>query len=156
MHKAEQENCIIHPRASSVKQAEGETLEDQEKLGRILASSNNWKVVAVFGWIHSGRKTEREDMEEVIAYIKKSEVKISHYITKGIDRFTRLGGTEYMRFKSELEKLGMQVWDTEGIIQQKGTTWLIWLMTFTTGHTIHQVKVQKWHERKTQKMTEEE
>ena len=119
MHKAEQENCIIHPRASSVKQAEGETLEDQEKLGRILASSNNWKVVAVFGWIHSGRKTEREDMEEVIAYIKKSEVKISHYITKGIDRFTRLGGTEYMRFKSELEKLGMQVWDTEGIIQQK-------------------------------------
>ncbi len=94
-------------------------MEDQEALGRLLAGRNHWKVIEVFGWIHSGRKTEREDFEEVLTYIKKSKVKIHHYITKGLDRFTRLGVPEYLRFKAELENLGVQVWDTEGIIQPK-------------------------------------
>lgn len=118
----ERKNCIIGCRVSDEIQLKGGSLEDQEVVGRMLADRNGWNVVKVFRKPHSATTTNRDDIDEVIAYVKSCKVPIHYYIFKCIDRFTRGGFTEYERLKNKLEAVGVQIIDTYGIIQPKRNT----------------------------------
>lgn len=114
--------CIIDCRVSDPQQLKGGSLEDQEMAGRMKAEELGATVAMVFRKPHSATTTERDDFEEVKAYIKASKKRISFYIIKSIDRFTRAGYTEYLRLKDELEELGVTVVDCNGVIQPKINT----------------------------------
>ena len=116
------EHCVIHCRVSHPKQTQGVSLEEQEIIGRGVASRKGWNVLKVFSYPYSGRKEDRRDFDEVIEYIKKSKTKVSHYVFKGFDRFTRCGVPAYLKLKARLEKLGVTVVDSYGLIQPKMNT----------------------------------
>src|SRR3989344_2689859 len=122
MPKEDSQNCIIDCRVSDEIQLKGGSLEDQEVVGRRFAERNGWNILKVFRKPHSATTTERDDLTEILHFIKTSKKPVHHYIFKCIDRFTRAGYPEYEKLKSEIEKLGVQVWDTYGIIQQKKNT----------------------------------
>ncbi|MCE9628783.1 MAG: recombinase family protein [Candidatus Vogelbacteria bacterium] len=109
--------AIIDCRVSDPQQLKGGSLEDQEVIGRATAMRYNATVAHVFRKPHSATTTERDDLDEVIDFIKKYPHQIHYYIFKCIDRFTRAGYPEYERRKAELEKLGVQIIDSYGVIQ---------------------------------------
>ena len=123
MRKIEaQEIAIIDCRVSDPAQLKGGSLELQEMAGRMLAEKNNWIIDKVFRKSHSATTTERDDIEEVLKYVKKRKkegVLIKHYISKSLDRFTRMGDEVYWPMKRMLESEGMELIDTTGIIQPK-------------------------------------
>ncbi len=114
--------AVIDCRVSDPQQLKGGSLENQEMAGRFLAERQGWIVDKVFRKPHSATTTERDDIEEIIAYAKsrkKAGVVISKYIFKSIDRFTRMGAPEYWPLKDKLEREGIVLADTTGIIQPK-------------------------------------
>ena len=123
LNNLDRKNCIIHARVSSSKQAQdGDSLEGQIKIGERFAESRGWNVLAKFEEPFSGRKTNRPKFLEIIEFIKKSKEPVHYYICKSIDRFTRLGVPEYLYLKEEIEKLGVEVIDSYGVIQPKRNT----------------------------------
>lgn len=118
----EMKNAIIDCRVSDEIQLKGGSLDDQETLGRVTAERLGASVIKVFRNPHSGTTTLREDRKEIITYIKQSEHPIHFFIFKCIDRFTRAGFSEYEKLKTELEKLGVRLVDSYGIIQEKQNT----------------------------------
>ena len=123
MTERKRENCIIHCRVSTAKQAkEGDSLEAQEIIGRGVASRNDWRVLRVFHEPYSGRKDQRPLISDIVAFIKRSPKPVHHYIFKGIDRLTRAGVVEYERLKGRIERLGVVVVDSYGLIQPKRNT----------------------------------
>ena len=121
-HDTQKENCVIDARVSDRIQVQGDSLENQEMLGRILADRRGWNIVKVFSKTHSATTSVRDDLDEIKEYIRASKVPINHYICKSIDRLTRMGYPEYVKLKEELEAMNVQVWDTYGIIQPKQNT----------------------------------
>lgn len=114
--------CIIDCRVSDPQQLKGGSLEDQAVAGQFVADKNGWIVDKIFRKPHSATTIERDDFEELFAYIlaqRKKGIRISKYICKTIDRFTRMGAVEYIRLKDRLEGLGVDLVDTTGIIQPK-------------------------------------
>ena len=125
MKTEEQIFCIIDCRVSDPQQLKGGSLKDQEAAGRYLAQKNGWIVDQVFRKPHSATTNERDDIEDALSYIrqrKQAGIKISKFITKNIDRFTRMGGVEYWYLKEKLEQLSVELVDTTGIIQPKKNT----------------------------------
>lgn len=114
--------AIIDCRVSDQQQLKGGSLDDQEALGRVTAERLNASVVKVFRSPHSGTTTERDDLEEKIQFIKGCEKPIHFYIFKCIDRFTRAGFSEYEKLKTTLEKLGVQLIDSYGVIRPRQNT----------------------------------
>lgn len=117
--------CIIDCRVSDKSQLKGDSLELQELAGRVLADKNGWMVDKVFRKPHSATTNERDDIEEALSYIrkrKKEGIKITKYITKSLDRFTRLGDRAYWPLKEKLEAEEIELVDTTGIIQPKRNT----------------------------------
>ncbi len=120
--KDSKEYCVIDCRVSDPIQLKGGSLDDQEMASRMVAEKNSWVVDFVFKKSHSATTTERDDFDDVISYIikrRKQGIKISKYICKTIDRFTRMGAIEYIALKTKLEELGVDLVDTTGIIQPK-------------------------------------
>ena len=118
-------NCVVQCRVSSIKQTEGESLERQEKSIRSFIANRGWSIVPggkVWSTAISGRKTDRKDFEEILAFIKKHPGLVDYYIFRSIDRATRAGNGEYERMKAELGKCGVSMIDTNGIIQPKINT----------------------------------
>ena len=114
-------NCVGQCRTSTLKQQqEGDSLDVQEASIRGMAEANGWNIVPnnqVWRTAISGRKTERDDFEEILAFIKAHPGLVDFYVFRCIDRATRAGSGEYLRMKSELEKCCVQMVDTYGIIQ---------------------------------------
>ena len=119
-------NCVAQCRVSSKKQSqEGESLENQEKTIRNFVAKKEWHIVPndkVWSTAISGRKTDREDFEEILAFIKANPGLVQYYVFRSIDRATRAGGEEYARMKRELAKQGVQMIDTCGVIQPTRNT----------------------------------
>lgn len=116
-------NCIIYCRVSSAKQAqEGESLDDQEKVCRAIAERNSLEVAKVFKEQFSGRKEDRPVIEDIFAFIKKNPNKISVLIFRAIDRFSRNGTLGYESLKQRLADYGVQLIDSNGIIQPSKNT----------------------------------
>ncbi len=119
----EQGNCLIYCRVSTGKQAiEGESIETQEAICQTLADRENLKVLRTFRDHFSGRKEIRPAFEEIFAYIKTSPKKIDTLIFRAIDRFTRNGTIGYEILKDRLSKMGVDIIDTNGIIQPSKNT----------------------------------
>ncbi len=117
--------CVIDCRVSDPSQLKGDSLDDQEKLGRQFAERSGWIVAEVFKKPHSGTTKERQDFEEVKMYIRSrihTDKPIKKYIIKCIDRATRAGYVVYERMKRELAELGVQMCDVYGIIQPERNT----------------------------------
>lgn len=120
-----QEIAIIDCRVSDPAQLKGGSLELQEIAGRMLAEKNHWQVDKVFKKPHSATTTERDDIEDILKYVKKRKkegVIIKHYICKSLDRFTRMGDEGYWAMKRMLEAEGVNLVDTTGIVQPKRNT----------------------------------
>ncbi len=119
-------NCVGQCRVSSQKQLqEGDSLDVQEASIRRYAEVKGWNIVPnnnVWKTAISGRKTERDDFEEILAYIKAHPGTVDFYVFRSIDRATRAGSGELQRMKMELAKCGVQMVDTYGIIQPSVNT----------------------------------
>ena len=119
-------NCVVQCRVSSTKQSgQGESLESQERTIRQFITNRGWHIVPddkVWSTAISGRKTDREDFEEILAYIKAHPGLVQYYIFRSIDRATRAGGEEYSRMKRVLDQEGVQMLDTFGVIQPTQNT----------------------------------
>ncbi len=118
--------CIAHARVSSLKQSsEGESLEVQENTLKRFADLKEFKIFPngqVFKSTISGRKLDRGDFEEIFDLLKKNPGVVKFYIFRSIDRFTRAGTGEYERLKAEFAKYGVQMLDTNGVIQPSKNT----------------------------------
>ena len=115
-----EKNCVVQCRISSLKQQEGESLERQEKGIRKFIADRGWNVVPngkVWSTASSGRKTDREDFEDILAYIKSHPGLVDCYVFKSIDRATRAGNEEYLVMKRRLAEYGVAMIDTNGVIQ---------------------------------------
>ncbi len=119
------QNCIIDTRVSTDKQLAGNGLENQKATCKYFAEARNWNIKHVFAKSYSGRKEEREDFSEILDYIQKTQragIKIDYYLVKGIDRFTRAGASLMLSMQKEIESLGVELVDVEGLIQPKANT----------------------------------
>lgn len=116
------EYCVIDCRVSDPQQLKGGSLDSQEAIGRMVAQKIGAEVLAVFKKPHSATTTERDDFKEIVDFIKSSKKRVGYYIVKSLDRMTREGYPEYLRLKDELEKLGVSIIDSQGVIQQKKNT----------------------------------
>lgn len=118
--------CVIQCRVSSTKQSqEGESLEVQEATLRAFAANRGWTIYPdgkIWGTAISGRKTYRDDFEQILAFVKANPGLISYYVFRSIDRFTRAGGGEYERMTKELARYGVETMDTYGVIQPTKNT----------------------------------
>ena len=121
-----EKNCVAQCRVSSIRQTEGESLERQEESIRKYISDRGWNIVPktarypkgeVWSTAISGRKTDREDFEDILAYIKSHPGLVDHYVFKSIDRATRAGNEEYLQMKRRLAEYGVAMIDTNGVIQ---------------------------------------
>ena len=111
-------NAVLLCRASDLKQIiEGDSLENQVKLGEYYINKQEDTLLRTFKLVESGRKAEREYFEEVIKFCENPKNKVDYILFKDISRFTRSGGQAYAVFKSRLNKNGVDIRDTEGIIQ---------------------------------------
>src|SRR3989338_6780779 len=116
-NETKKEYCIIHCRVSSVKQAnEGESLGVQESICLDIAKRNGWEL-AHDPWLESisGRKA-RTDFDEILKFLDSKPKRVTHYICRSIDRFTRGGTGTYGLMKQELEKRGVEMVDSYGVI----------------------------------------
>jgi hypothetical protein len=119
------EYCVIDCRVSDPSQLEGGSLDDQEIIGRLEAQKLGLKISKVFKKPHSATTSERDDIEEILSYIKGERAKgvnLTKYIAKSIDRMTRMGYPAFLDFKNELEHIGVAIVDAQGIIQPKRNT----------------------------------
>ena len=117
--------CVIDCRVSDPQQLKGGGLDDQELICRMVAKRMgivDENILKIFKKPHSATTTERDDFEEIVDFIKNSEIKVNYYIIKSIDRFTRCGYPEYLKLKAELENVGVRMIDSHGIIQEKINT----------------------------------
>lgn len=115
-----QKNCVGQCRVSSLKQQEGESLERQEGDLRRFIGSKGWSIVPnnnLWSTAISGRKTDREDFEDILAYIKTHPGYVDYYVFKSIDRATRAGSEEYLVMKRRLAEYGVSMIDVNGVIQ---------------------------------------
>ncbi len=112
-------NCIILARVSNpISAKEGNSFENQDIVARRIAKKNGWNVRRVFDEPYSASKGERPFyVEEVLPYLKKHKDEIGFAIVLSIDRFTRSGAFEYEKLKRELERYGVTLIDSHGIIQ---------------------------------------
>jgi len=119
-------NCVVQCRVSSLKQSQdGESLENQEAYLRNFIAKRGWKIVPdgrVWSTAISGRKTDREDFEDIKRFIKANPGMVDCYVFKAIDRFTRAGCGEYEKMKAELAEYGVEMVDMYGIIQASKNT----------------------------------
>lgn len=123
MNNVDQKNCLIYCRVSSVKQSQqGESIEDQEKICRLIVEKNNFNVLRVFKEQCSGRKNERPVMDDVFSFIKSHPNKLNHLIIKSIDRFTRNGTLGYESLTQKLNQYGVSLIDSNSIIQPTKNT----------------------------------
>lgn len=94
----------------------------QEKACLEIAARCGWKL-AHTPWLEafSGRKG-RPIFDEIIAFLDANPGRVGFYIFRSIDRFTRAGSFTYERMKRELAMRGVQMIDSQGVIQPSRNT----------------------------------
>lgn len=111
--------CVIHCRVSTSKQAyEGESLDLQCDICRRIAVTRGWTLLRE-PWKenYSGRKDARPVFDEILAFIDAHPGQVRYYIFRSIDRFTRSGAIEYERMRRAIERRGVELVDSLGLIQ---------------------------------------
>ena len=109
-------NAVGAIRVSSTRQGtEGDSPEAQKEQIERFAASKGFMIKKFFVFMESASK-EQQPMQEAIDYCKDPENRISHFIIKSIDRFTRGGSLPYDLLKSQLEDSQVKLIDIYGII----------------------------------------
>ena len=114
--------AVLPCRVSSKKQRQGESLEDQEKNGLLLANKYGIppEEVKVFAESHTATKGDRPKFEnEVMEFVKKHKKDLKYAFILDIDRLSRSGVTHYESMKQKLQQYGLQLIDFAGVIQQE-------------------------------------
>ncbi len=101
---------------------QGDSLENQEIIGKAAADRRGWNLLKVFEEPYTGRKSKRPMVEVIIDFIRSSSAPVHYYLFKDIERFTRAGVKEYIDLKSRIEAEGVAVVDSYGLIQPKQNT----------------------------------
>ncbi len=126
MENRKNKTAIIYCRVSSIKQAqEGDSLEIQEGEGRRIALEKNVNVHPTHGvWkdAFSGRSDSRPKFDEMMIFVRTHRSEVDYVIVKGIDRLTRGGSDSYSLIKKELKKYGVEIMDSQGIVQPSMNT----------------------------------
>ncbi|QQR65444.1 recombinase family protein [Candidatus Kaiserbacteria bacterium] len=120
--------AIGYARISDPSQLKGDGLENQIKAIERHIENNHWTLFPdgkVSREIFTGRKVEvakRPKYNELIDLIKKNPNKIKYFVINRIDRSTRSGSEEYLLIKSQLASLGVELRDSQNIIQPISNT----------------------------------
>ena len=118
--------AVIYCRVSSKKQAQqGESLADQERVGRRIAMERGFEIVPdgkVFRESFTGQHQSRPVFDEAMEYIKKNSDDVDFFIILDIDRLTRGGSFHYLMAKNELLEHGVELLDSLGVIQPSQNT----------------------------------
>jgi site-specific DNA recombinase len=103
-------NCVIYTRVSTKDQADNNmSLTTQLKLCQKFCEKNNYEIIESFGGTFESAKTdERKEFNRMLAFIKKSKVKISQIVVYSIDRFSR-SGANAIYIKEQLKKEGVTI-----------------------------------------------
>jgi site-specific DNA recombinase len=103
-------NCVIYTRVSTKDQADNNmSLTTQLKLCQKFCEKNNFEIIENFGGTFESAKTdERKEFNRMLAFIKKSKVKISQIVVYSIDRFSR-SGANAIYIKEQLKKEGVTI-----------------------------------------------
>lgn len=111
--------CVIHCRVSTSKQAyEGESLDLQCDICQRIATARGWPLLhAPWKENYSGRKDARPVFDDILAFIDAHPGQVRYYLFRSIDRFTRSGAIEYEHMKREIERRGVELVDSLGLIQ---------------------------------------
>ncbi len=109
-------NAVGAIRVSSTRQGtEGDSPEAQKEQIERFAAGKGFAIKKFFVFMESASK-EQQPMQEAIDYCKDSGNRISHFIIKSIDRFTRGGSLPYDLLKSQLVDSQVKLIDIYGII----------------------------------------
>ncbi|HEX7017800.1 MAG TPA: recombinase family protein, partial [Patescibacteria group bacterium] len=115
--------AVILVRASSPKQiSDGDSLEHQLAQCRQYLQKQTWEETKVFSLVESGASKEREFFQEVLAYATDTKNKIDVLVFKHINRFTRGGGVDYLKWKKKLSDAGVRITDIYSTIGQSVNT----------------------------------
>lgn len=87
-------NAVIYTRVSSKEQADHNmSLATQKKYCYELATKGKFNVVKEFGGTYESAKTDdRKEFERMLAFVRKSKLKINYIIVYNLNRFSRTGG----------------------------------------------------------------
>ena len=115
--------AIGYARISDPSQLKGDGLDNQALAISKYIEGNGWTVFPngkVSKEVFTGRKIEvskRPVYNELIDLIKKNPCTIKYFVINRIDRSTRSGSEEYLLIKNQLASLGVELRDTQNIIQ---------------------------------------
>ncbi len=106
---------LLAIRVSTGKQKrEGDSPEEQRQRGENLARNQNIKIVDTVILAESASH-EEQPMQKIVEHCKANPA-IEVVLIKAIDRFTRGGSGAYIKLKEQLDRLGVTLVDTFGII----------------------------------------
>lgn len=120
--------AIGYARISDPTQLKGDGIDNQIKAIERFAKDQNMILFPdgkVSIEVFSGRKTDvshRPVYSNLIELIKKNPGKVKYFIINRIDRSTRQGSGEYLFIKNQLASLGVELRDTQNIIQPLSNT----------------------------------
>lgn len=84
---------------------------------KALVDKHGAKIIKVFYITETARKTEREQLDEIINFCLDKINRINYLVFLDISRLTRLGADEYFKIKRKLELAGVKIRDAFGKIQ---------------------------------------
>lgn len=110
-------------RVSSDRQyQEGQGIDVQKQANDFFAKRNDYVIVRYFLEHFSGRKADRQVLDEIIQFAAEHEGEVSALIVSQIDRFTRAGADVYLYLQKQLRALGVELLDASGVIQKPVNT----------------------------------
>ena len=101
-------NALIYTRVSSSEQVDGQSLEVQLEKCREYAAKHSYTVLGEFGGSYESAKSdkERKEFNRMLAFIRKSKIKVDVVIVFSTSRFSRTGSTTIIE---EVEARGAYV-----------------------------------------------
>lgn len=119
MRQQANRNAVAAIRVSTTKQGrDGDSPEAQKEQIERFAQNKGITIKKFFVFMESASK-EQQPMQEAIDYCKNKENNVDLFIIKSIDRFTRGGSLSYDLLKTQLDRCGITLIDTYGVISQE-------------------------------------
>lgn len=137
-------NCVIYTRVSTKEQADNnQSLETQKKECDKYAKQHRYNVLDYFGGTYESTKTdERKEFSSMLAFVKKSQIKISYILVYSLERFSRNDNSIWL--SGQLRKLGVEIISvTQPIDTSNPSGQMQQKMLFLFGEFDNQLRKQK-------------
>ncbi len=118
-------NVILYCRVSSDEQAEGCSLNEQERQLRSYCTNNGYNVIDVYKEDFSARKYDlnRPEMKKIYEYCKKHRGKVNKVLFLRWDRYARNVEFAFAYKRRFYDELGVEINTIESPIDFQGTEW---------------------------------